>query len=323
MQITTDTPRLGLGCWPLSGPFYAEDRPLGYANADPAESLRALDAAYHSGIRLFDTAAVYGAGKGERLVGKALKGKSDVTIVTKIGMGFDEATERVGDNEDRPEQIIPAIERCLHRLQRDHIDVLLLHINALDSARAGGLFDEMEKARQAGKVGSYGWSTDFPDSITAMAPRDGFTTVEHAMNVIIDVPSVHNAIAAAGLWGLVRSPLAMGVLSGKANVSRDDIRAHDEGWNSYFVDGAANPEFVAKIAAIRDLLQTDGRSLVQGALGWVMARGPRSIPLPGARTVEQVEHNAKALEYGPLPADTMREIERIMDRPQEGPPRQR
>lgn len=98
MQITSDTPRLGLGCWPLSGAFYADDRPLGYANADPAESLRALDAAYANGIRLFDTAAVYGAGKGERLVGKALKGKQDVTIVTKIGMGFDEASERITDS---------------------------------------------------------------------------------------------------------------------------------------------------------------------------------------------------------------------------------
>ena len=68
MQITDTTPQLGLGCWPLSGAFYAEDRPLGYANADPSESILALEAAYGAGIRLFDTAAVYGAGKGERLV---------------------------------------------------------------------------------------------------------------------------------------------------------------------------------------------------------------------------------------------------------------
>lgn len=143
------------------------------------------------------------------------------------------------------------------------------------------------------------------------------------MNVFFDAPSGHTAIAEADLWGLVRSPLAMGILSGKAAVSADDIRAHDEGWNNYFVDGVANPDYISKLDTIRELLQSGGRSLVQGALGWVMARGPRSIPLPGARTVAQVEHNAKALEYGPLPAQIMSEIEQIMDRGPEGPPRER
>lgn len=209
------------------------------------------------------------------------------------------------------------------RLQRDHIDIVLLHINALEVGKAALLFDEMDRARQAGKIGSFGWSTDFPASITAMAPRAGFTTVEHAMNVFFDAPSGHTAIAEADLWGLVRSPLAMGILSGKAAVSADDIRAHDEGWNNYFVDGVANPDYISKLDTIRELLQSGGRSLVQGALGWVMARGPRSIPLPGARTVAQVEHNAKALEYGPLPAQIMSEIEQIMDRGPEGPPRER
>jgi len=115
----------------------------------------------------------------------------------------------------------------------------------------------------------------------------------------------------------------MGLLSGKTAVNRDDIRAHDEGWNNYYVDGAANPVYVDQIDALRDLLQTGGRSLVQGALCWVMAQGPRCIPLPGARTVAQVTENAKALEFGPLPADTIAEIERVMDRPPEGPPRSR
>lgn len=58
MQITSSTQRLGLGCWPLIGPFFHGTRPLGYANADSAESLRALDAAYAGGTRIFDAAAV-------------------------------------------------------------------------------------------------------------------------------------------------------------------------------------------------------------------------------------------------------------------------
>ena len=323
MQITDTTPQLGLGCWPLSGAFYAEDRPLGYANADPSESIRALEAAYGAGIRLFDTAAVYGAGKGERLVGEALNGKTDVTIVTKIGLAFDEDTEMLLGEELAAGAVLPAIDRCLKRLGRDHVDVVLIHPNEAPVDQADAMFDEMERAVASGRIGSFGWSTDFPDNVRATADRDSFSTVEYAMNVFFDVPSIRRAVDHADCWGLVRSPLAMGLLSGKTAVSRDDIRAHDEGWNNYYVDGAANPIYTDQIAALRDLLQTGGRSLVQGALGWVMAKGPRCIPLPGARTVAQVTENAKALEFGPLPKDIMTQIEALMDRPPEGPPRSR
>ena len=323
MQITSQTPRLGLGCWPLSGAFYAGKRPLHYADTTPAESLRALDAAYSSGIRIFDTAAVYGAGKGERLVGQALKGKPDAIVVTKIGTAMDEASEQMLEDETSADTVAPAIDRCLQRLQRDHIDVLLLHLNNLSVDMAGPIFDEMEEAVRAGKVGSFGWSTDYPDSIAVMAPRTGFTTVEHAMNVFFDVPSVHQAVENNGLWGLVRSPLAMGVLSGKTRVRQDDIRFNDNKWNNYFINGEVNPRYVDRINSVRDLLQSDGRSLVQGALSWVMARGDKTIPLPGGRTVTQVKENAKTLEFGPLAADVMSQIETLMDRSPEGPPRNR
>lgn len=323
MQITSNTPRLGLGCWPLSGAFYSGDRPLHYADTDPTESLRALDAAYASGIRIFDTAAVYGAGKGERLVGQALQGKSDAIVVTKIGTAMDEASEQMLEDETTPEAVAPAIDRCLARLQRDHIDVVLLHLNDLSVDLAAPIFDAMEGAVKAGKVGSFGWSTDYPDSIAAQGPRGGFTTVEHAMNVFFDVPSVHKAVEKQGLWGLVRSPLAMGVLSGKVQVDQNDIRYNDNKWNNYFIDGQVNPIYVERIAAVRDLLQSDGRSLVQGALSWVMARGEKTIPLPGARTVAQVKENAKTLEFGPLSAATMTDIETLLHRSAEGPPRNR
>lgn len=66
MQISPSS-RLGMGCWAIGGPFYAGDDPLGYANADDAQSLAAIEASYETGIRLFDTADVYGAGHSERL----------------------------------------------------------------------------------------------------------------------------------------------------------------------------------------------------------------------------------------------------------------
>jgi len=75
--------------------------------------------------------------------------------------------------------------------------------------------------------------------------------------------------------------------------------------------------------AIRDLLQTGGRSVAQGALGWLLARSARSIPIPGARTVKQVVENAAALEFGPLPGTVMRQIEQLIERDSEGAARAR
>jgi aryl-alcohol dehydrogenase-like predicted oxidoreductase len=72
------------------------------------------------------------------------------------------------------------------------------------------------------------------------------------------------------------------------------------------------------LSAIRELLQTGGGRLSQGALGWLMAKSDRNIPLPGARTVEQIQENAGAIGLGPLPTDVITEIEVLIHRDPEG-----
>lgn len=318
---------LGMGCWPIGGPFWKDGQPLGYANAEDRESLRTIHAALDAGIRLFDTAAVYGAGHSERLLGQALKGRPDALVVTKIGMGFDEATKQVTGDEVDPADVLPAIDRCLRRLGRDRIDILLLHQNALPVAQARPIFDEMDRARQTGKVRSFGWSTDYPESVAMMAATPGFIAAEHAMNVFVDVPTMQGTIRQEDLVALIRSPLAMGVLSGKldarSRAGATDIRATDEKWRDYFRDGRVNPDYLTRLDTIRELLQSGGRSVAQGALGWLWAKSDRNLPVPGARTVAQIEDNAGAIEKGPLPDPVMAEVERLIDRPPEGPARPR
>jgi len=316
MKNITELPRIGLGCWPLSGPFYAGKRPLGYANADPIESERTLKAAYDCGVRVFDTAAVYGAGKGERLIGKILKEK-DIFIVSKIGIGFDEQSEQLSGINTNPARVIPAIDRCRARLQRDQIDLMLLHPNEVTIDESGPIFDEMEQARSLGKIKAFGWSTDFPGKIRAHTHRNGFVAVEHAMHVFFDAQAVRDVTSAAGLLGLIRSPLAMGVLSGKyvsgARIPADDVRGSYDEYNDYFINGRANPDYLKKIAAVREILQLGGRSLTQGALCWCLAKSHNIIPLPGARTVAQVEENAAAMAFGPLPHSAVKEIGLLID----------
>ena len=305
---------LGLGCWPIGGAMFSADgQTLGYANANDKESIQAIQAAVANGITLFDTAAAYGAGHSERLLAKALKGRSDVQIVTKIGIGIDEKTKQLCGDEVLPEQVQPAIDRCCKRLERETIDVVLLHQNGLPVAQAKPLFDEMENARQAGKVRSFGWSTDFTDSALAMAQAPGFVAVEHAMNVLCDAPRMQSALHEHGLHALIRSPLAMGLLSGKydtdTRMDTKDIRSTSQMWLQYFRESKPNPEFLNRFNAIRELLQTAGRTPVQGALGWLWAKHQNNIPIPGARTVAQVEGLAAALAFGALPGDVANEID--------------
>ena len=171
--VDTEIAPLGMGCWPIGGPMFGgpgfgDCGSLGYANSDDAESVRTIHAALANGILLFDTAAAYGAGHAERLLAKGLKGRPDAVIVTKIGIAIDEEQKMLlGEDADQA-SVLPAIDRCLARLDRDRIDILLLHLNDLPVSRAEPIFEAMEHAIGMGKIRGYGWSTDLQRSVEAL-----------------------------------------------------------------------------------------------------------------------------------------------------------
>lgn len=326
--LDTDIQPLGMGCWPIGGPMFSGDQSLGYTNADDAESIRTIHAAIGAGISIFDTATAYGAGHSERLLARALKDRPDALVVTKIGIGIDEDSKQLTFDGFGPDKVAQAIEGCLSRLDRDRIDVLLLHQNSYSVGQAEPIFDAMEQACVAGKVRAYGWSTDFSESAAALAPRQNFAVVEHAMNLFYDAPRIQTVAAEHGLTALIRSPLAMGLLTGKydakESVPSNDVRASKETWMEYFKDGRGNPEYLGKLDAVRDLLMSDGRTLVQGAICWLWGKNPNNVPVPGARTIGQIEGIAGALSFGVLPKNVMDEIETLIERdPEDSPERER
>jgi aryl-alcohol dehydrogenase-like predicted oxidoreductase len=85
-------------------------------------------------------------------------------------------------------------------------------------------------------------------------------------------------------------------------------------WMKYFKDGKPNPEWMSMRDAILEILTSKGRTVAQGALAWNWARTSQTIPIPGFRTVKQVEENAKAMEFGPLTPEQMGQIEVILKR---------
>ena len=319
--------RIGMGCWAIGGPFWSGDIPVGYSGSDDAASRRAIRAAFASGVRVFDTSAVYGAGHSETLLGEVLKDEPDAVIVTKLGHSFDPVTKQMTGPKHDPAYVRWSVEQSLRRLQRDHVDTVLLHLNDLPLEQAKGVFETMAELQRSWKTLAFGWSTDFWDNLDAVASAEGFQAVQHSMNLFFDAPSLGAVARTHGLTQLIRSPLGMGVLTGKfsdgATVPKDDVRSNSPDWQGYFKDGQASADYVAQLNAVREILMSDGRTLAQGALCWLLAKSENIVPLPGAKTAAQAEENAGAMEHGPLPDAAMAEIEDILSRPPEGAPRAR
>jgi aryl-alcohol dehydrogenase-like predicted oxidoreductase len=304
----------GLGCWAIGGPFYESDgRALGWGEVDDAESIRAIHRALELDVRIFDTADVYGAGHSERVLGQALGDRrEDVLVVSKFGHVFDESTRRRSRQSCAPDYIRRACEASLARLGRGYIDVLLLHLPDIDDDQVDPAIETLEELVEAGRIRSFGWSTDQPHRIARIAQTPDCSAVEIALNVLDDAPEVVPLLEELQLVAFVRSPLAMGLLAGRitreTRLPQDDIRGIGTGWLEWFHDGRPTPAFMDRLDAVRDILGEDGRSMVEGALGWLWARSPWLIPIPGFRTVAQVEQNAAARGLGPLTADQMARI---------------
>ena len=107
-----------------------------------------------------------------------------------------------------------------------------------------------------------------------------------------------------------------GVLTGKftenSRLGINDVRGKQPEWLRYFDQGQPKPEWLERLAGIRKILMAGGRTLAQGALGWIWARSPQTIPIPGFRTVKQVEESVAALRLGPLTEDEVRQIMELL-----------
>jgi len=311
---------LGMGCWAIGGPFFEKGTPLGWGEVDDDESIRALHRALELGVNFFDTANVYGAGHSERVLAKVFAGKrQDVVIATKFNSIFDEETCEVTGSSAEPEDIRKACEDSLRRLDTDYIDLYQFHDNGYPADKAEHVRETLEELVKEGKIRTYGWSTDFSDRAEVFAQGEHCAAIQLELNVLDDNSAVIDVCEQYNLAAINRGPLAMGLLTGKytANTqpSAEDVRGEKSPeWMKYFKDGKPSPEYLKKIVAVREILTSNGRSLPQGALAWLWARSEQTIPIPGFRTVKQVEENCDALEFGPLENNQMHKIEAILGR---------
>jgi aryl-alcohol dehydrogenase-like predicted oxidoreductase len=308
---------LGMGCWAIGGPWDwaqpgREAFPVGWGNTDDDESIRAVHAALDMGINFFDTAANYGAGHSEVLLGRALKGKRDkVVIATKFGHIVNEKDKTVYSAPDQILQNVRAdVENSLRRLQTDTIDIYQLHEGRYDPKLALELQVILEELVSAGKIRWYGWSTDVVDSARAFAPGKHCTSIQFRLNAIYDNPAMRKVCADFDLAGINKDPLNKGFLTGKFNANttfpKNDVRSDTD---------FSDPEIVKRLKIVdelREILTSNGRSMAQGALAYIWALDERMVPIPGFKSVKQVTENAGAMQFGPLTESQVKEVQEIV-----------
>ena len=318
-KIGKETSALGMGCWAIGGEWDLFGGPAGWGATDDAESIKTIEAAYDNGVRLFDTAATYGAGHSERLLGKALKGKRDnCTIVTKFGFKLIEEDKNVinyGNTMEKADVVSHIKEDCeasLRRLGMDYVDVFLFHIWDYDKKLAQAMVPVLEELVKEGKIKSYGWSTDDPELVRLWTDSGNFSSVMNNYHVAADTPELIELCEKDGIAALNKAPLAMGFLTGKYSIDstfeKSDVR------NAQWAREGFQKPVTKKIHLLRDVLTSNGRTLAQGALSWIWAKSGITIPTPGMRTVKQAEENARAMSFGPLSISQLAQVEEIMGR---------
>ena len=274
---------IGLGCMNLS---HAYGAPVSEAQAE-----RVLLSALDAGVTLFDTAALYGFGTNESLVGKFLKShRQKFTLASKCGMaGVDLNSDgklvRVIDG--RPETIRKTCEDALKRLQTDVIDLYYLHrwdkkVPIEDSV--GALSDLVRQ----GKIQSIGLSEVSAGTLRKAHAVHPIAAVQTEYSLWTRNPeiAVLKACEQLGTTFVAFSPVARGFLCGPLDMATLDAKDIRKGMPRFTPENyAANFKL---FAPYQQLAREAGCSPAQLALAWLLHKAPHIIPIPGTTSVQHL-----------------------------------
>lgn len=311
------------GAWAIGGWMWG--------GSEEAESIAAIQAGIDAGITSIDTAAIYGQGHSEELVGKAVAGRRDkVQILTKCGMRWDDARgsdawptkDNAGNpitvtRNSKPDSIEHEVELSLRRLKTDVIDLYQIHWPDLTTPIEESI-EAMEKIRKAGKIRAIGVSNY---NATQLAAADGWLKGHGSTLASLQPPySVINRGIEKEILPLCRqrnvgtvvySPMERGLLTGKFGPDHTfpagDHRANYKAFKSEV--RKAVHEALAKVKPIAD---KHGASFAQLVVNWTFSEPGVTAALVGARNAEQAEHNAGAMRFT-LTADERTQIRTAFD----------
>jgi aryl-alcohol dehydrogenase-like predicted oxidoreductase len=296
---------IGFGAWEAGGGSEWGESP-------PEEQvLDAIRTVFETGIDWIDTAEVYGRGRSEELVGRAIEGRRDeISIFTKVapqpdGSGF------------RAAQVRSACEASLRRLGTDHIDLYQLHWPDERGTRVEETWGAMTELMDDGLVRFIGVSNFDRDLIERCEAIRHVDTLQQEFSMLqLEDRDLIRWCGEQGTGVLSYGPLAYGLLTGaitsETRFDRGDFRGGDEEGGSLF--GAGNRERnLALVEALRPIAERLAITLAQLALAWNVAQPGVTAAIAGSRNPDHVRSNAAAGDIV-LDAATLSELEAIVSR---------
>lgn len=299
--------RIGLGTWAIGGWMWG--------GTSEAESIRTIQSVPERGVSLIDTAPVYGFGRSEEIVGKAIEqaGLRDrLVLATKCGLEWDDSgnVQRHGSAA----RIAREIDDSRRRLRTEVIDLLQVHwpdprVDIRETAEA------MAEAKAAGKIRAIGISNFSPRQMAAfeqVAPLDVTQNPYNLFERQID-ESVLPMARAQNTCLLAYGALCRGLLSGRMTSNRqfpgDDLRNCDPKFQQPRLD-----QYLAAVQALDAFAQAQyGKRVLDLAIRWLLDQYEHTVALWGARTPEQMTAVASVAGWQ-LDADARAEMAAIVDR---------
>jgi len=278
---------IGLGCMGMSE-FYG--------SAKDEDSIATIHRALDMGVDFLDTADMYGLGRNENLVGRALKGRrNQAFLATKFGNVRSPGGEFLGVN-GRPEYVRQSCDTSLKRLGVDVIDLYYQHRVDPDTPIEETI-GAMVRLVEAGKVRYLGMSEAAPATLRRACAIHPILALQSEYSLWTRDPEkeILSTCRELKVGFVAYSPLGRGFLTGRfqkqEDLPPDDARRH-------------HPRFAGEnfrrnlelAAVVRQMAEEAGCTAAQIALAWVLAQGEGIIPIPGTKQIRYLEENLAAFE---------------------------
>ena len=289
-----ETSVIGFGGWPMGRGHYG--------SFDDTEVLRAIDASIDLGVTLFDTAAVYGWGEGEKLLGRALKGRRDkVVLVSKGGRQWDDP-DNPQLRDSSKEALTKGLEDSLRRLQTDYLDLYLIHWPD-ESRPMSEPMEAFAEFQQQGKI-RYGGVSNFSvqqmkdclDTFPIITNQVGYHLFDFRPEADVFPFCVENGLGAMA-YGSLAHGLLSGAMTPDTQFEGDDWRRSLMAFGQPLFKGDTFLQNLKKVEALKSIASEKGMTVAQLALAWVISNPAVSVALVGTRRAAEMEENAIAAEW--------------------------
>lgn len=300
---------IGLGTWAMGG----GDWKFGWGAQDDAESVRAIQAGLDAGIDWLDTAAIYGHGHSEELVGRAIAGRRhEVIVATKCGRVWEGDSREIGKSLRR-DSVLAECDASLRRLKIDTIDLYQVHWPEPDDEIEEG-WAAIGELIQAGKVrhaGVCNFSLSQLQRAHAIRPIASLQPPYSMLRREIEA-EILPWCRENGVGVVAYSPMQAGLLTGTFSKERAAALGPDD-WRSRhpFFQEPQLSRNLALVDGLRPIAARLGITVAQLALAWVLRDEAMTSAIAGARSPKQIQETVQAGNVV-LPPDVIQEIEQLL-----------